>query len=191
MRSSPKVDTLTTKPAETNSRNKLLTTSNSGASAPVRLRAGMRRGGATGAPPASHSRHHDRSRPAPPAPVLRNGAGGAGRSLCPYQLEPVQPRWGNVSHTARGGVDNHHDAPAPRGTNLALRARDHSERAQTHDRRSPLHPRCFATGVPGSCGSHSDNSTALPLRDLRRRSQFQPRRPQPSRQARKDKSVMC
>ena len=35
--------------------------------APVRLRSGMR-GGATGAPPASRSRHHHRSRPAPPSP---------------------------------------------------------------------------------------------------------------------------
>jgi hypothetical protein len=28
-----------------------------------------------------------------------------------------------------------------------------------HDRRSPLHPLCFATGVPGTCGSHNHDST--------------------------------
>ena len=43
-----------------------------------------------------------------------------------------------------------------------------ASRSGNHDRRSPLHPRCFATGVPGTCGSRSDNSTAVPLRDLRR-----------------------
>ena len=68
--------------------------------------------------------------------------------------------WGNASHTARGGVDNYHNAPAARGTNLALRARDHIERAQAHDRRSPSTALCFATGGGGACGSRLETGTA-------------------------------
>ena len=47
----------------------------------------MRLGGATGAPPASRSGHHDRSQPAPPPPMLRNGGSGAGRSLRSFQFD--------------------------------------------------------------------------------------------------------
>ncbi len=50
----------------------------------------------------------------------------------------LRPR--NVSHSARGGVDNHYDAPAARGANPALRARDLIEYAQPHDRRRPRQP---------------------------------------------------
>jgi hypothetical protein len=58
------------RPAATFFSSTPLTTSSAPPPAPVRLRAGMRRGGATGAPPAGRSRHHDRSQPAPPPPML-------------------------------------------------------------------------------------------------------------------------
>ena len=46
------------------------------------------------------------------------------------------------------------DATAPPG---------HAVRYNPHDRRSPLHPQCFAMWIPGACGSRMDNSTSTPL----------------------------
>ena len=84
----------------------------------------------------------------------------AGQAAPYVHSNSMRARSGNVSHTARGGVGNHHDAPAARGANLAPRARDHSEHAGAHHRRSPSTALCFATGGGGACGSRLETGTA-------------------------------
>ncbi len=56
---------------------------------------------------------------------------------------------GNVSHSARGGVDNHHDDPA--------------DRAQAHDRRRPRHPPVLRNGGWRGLRLTIRNSTSTPL----------------------------
>ena len=89
---------------------------------------------------------HDRSQPAPPPPMLRNGGSGPGCSLRSFQFDARSLRWGNVSHSARGGVNNHH-----------------IKRAQAHDRRSPLHPPVLRNGGWRGLRLTARNSTSTPL----------------------------
>ena len=60
--------------------------------------------------------------------------GWRGRLLPIPHSNSIHARSDNVSHSARGGVENHHDA---------------IERAPAHARRSPLHPRCWRNGGSG------------------------------------------
>jgi len=61
--------------------------------------------------------------------------------------------WGNVSHSARGGVDNHHDDPA-----------DH---AQAHHRRRPRHHPVLRNGWWRGLRLTITNSTSTTLARLR------------------------
>jgi hypothetical protein len=80
-------------------------------------------------------------------------------------------------------VDNHHDAPAARGTNLALRARDHTERAQAHDRRRPLHRPVLRNGRWRGLRLTIRAPTSTPLAQPRYALTIREAAAQPARQA--------
>jgi len=118
----------------------------------------MRLGGATGAPPASRSRNHDRSQPAPTPPMLAQ-RGFRGRLLptlisirCApagaMSATPPVAEWTTTTTTTT----------APRRTTAA----------------GPAILLCFATGDGGACGSRSVIQPAHRCRDHDTPSQFQP-----------------
>ena len=85
----------------------------------------------------------------------------------------TRARWGNVSHTARSGVDNQVDDSARRARsvvgNVSHSARggvdhdDPADRAQAHDRRRPRHPPVLRNGGWRGLRLTIRDSTSTPL----------------------------
>ena len=86
----------------------------------------------------------------------------------------LRARWGNVSHTARGGVDNQVDDSARRARsvvgNVSHSARggvdnndDPADRAQAHDRRRPRHHPMLRNGWWRGLRLTIRDSTSTPL----------------------------
>ena len=116
----------------------------------------MRLGGATGAPPASRSGHHDRSQPAPPPPMLRNGGSGAGCSLRPSQFhalrwecQPLRP-W-RVDTTTRPNAPRRTTAAAP-ATPCASQRGLAGPAAHVRNSTAPLARPRHAIAIPTSIG---------------------------------------
>ena len=114
--------------------------------APARLRAGC----ASAAQPAlrlpvAQATTTGRSLPLHP----RCCATGVPGQAAPYaHFNSMRARWGNVSHSARGGVDNHHHD---------------DDRAQAHDRRRPRHPPVLRNGGWRGLRLTIRDSTSTPL----------------------------
>jgi len=95
-------------------------------------------------------------------------------------------RWGNVSHTARGGVDNHVDDSARRARSVVGNVshsacggvdnhhHEPADRTRAHDRRRPRHPPVLRNGGWRGLRLTINNSTSPPLRAVNTPSQFQP-----------------
>ena len=109
----------------------------------------MRLGGATGAAPASRSGHHVRSQPAPPAPMLRNGASGAACSLRSFQFDAHPLGQCQPHRPWRCG-----------------QPRLHTANAQAHDRRCHLHSPVLRNGEWRRQRLTISNSTSTPLARL-------------------------
>ena len=136
-------------------------------------------------PSASRSRHHDRSRPAPPSPFASQ-RGMEGQAAPHVHSNSMRIPRGNVSHTARGGVDNQVDDSARRARSVGVTSATPpvaewtttTTTTTTAPRRTtaagPATTLCFATGGSGACGSRSRIQPAHRWRDFDTPSRFQP-----------------
>ena len=131
----------------------------------------MRLGGPTGAPPASRSGHHDRSQPAPPAPMLRNGASGSGRSLRPSRFQAAR------NHIRRAQA---HDRRSPRHPPVLRNGGWRGLRLAINNWTSTPLAR-LGTRLPAF--NQHWRSTALPLRAVEHPTTIRTFAAQPARQA--------